>query len=84
LIYQVNDRWALGQRFEWFNFSGSGFGDVQNDDLYNYTAGVNYRAHANLLFRPEVRWVWDKNRYGFNEDFAGSQAAVGGDVVFTF
>ncbi|MFN5393160.1 MAG: outer membrane beta-barrel protein, partial [Planctomycetota bacterium] len=56
----------------------------QNDDLYNFTTGVNYRAHANLLFRPEVRWVWDKNRYGFNEDNAGSQAAVGGDVVFTF
>jgi len=84
LIYQLNDRWALGQRFEWFNFSGSGFGGAQNDDLYNYTAGVNYRAHANLLFRPEVRWVWDKNRYGFNEDNAGSQAALGGDVVFTF
>jgi hypothetical protein len=84
LIYQVNDRWALGQRFEWFNFSGTGFADAQNDDLYNYTVGVNYRAHANLLFRPEVRWVWDKNRHGFNEDNAGSQAAVGGDVVFTF
>jgi hypothetical protein len=28
--------------------------------------------------------VWDKNRYGFNEDNAGSQAAIGGDVVFTF
>jgi hypothetical protein len=84
LIYQLNDRWALGNRFEWFNFSGSGFGGAQNDDLYNFTTGVNYRAHANLLFRPEVRWVWDKNRYGFNEDNAGSQAAIGGDVVFTF
>ena len=84
LIYQLNNRWALGQRFEWFNYSGAGFGGAQNDELYNYTAGVNYRAHANLLFRPEVRWVWDKSRYGFNEDKAGSQAAIGGDMVFTF
>jgi hypothetical protein len=84
LIYQINDRWAFGQRFEWFNFGGSGFRGVQNDDQYNYTVGVNYRAHANLLFRPEVRWVWDKERYGFNENNAASQAAIGGDLLFTY
>jgi hypothetical protein len=84
LLYQINDRWAFGQRFEWFNFSGSGFRGVTNDDQYNYTMGVNYKASANLLFRPEVRWVWDKERYGFNEDNAGSQAAIGGDMLFTF
>lgn len=84
LLYQVNDRIAFGQRFEWFNFGGSGFQNVQNDDQYNYTVGINYRAHANLLFRPEVRWVWDKERYGFNEDDRASQAAIGGDMIFTF
>jgi hypothetical protein len=84
LIYQMNDRWSLGQRFEWFNYGGSGFGGAHNDELYNYTVGTNYRAHANLLFRPEVRWVWDRSRFGFNEDKAASQAAIGGDMVFTF
>ncbi|MEI8212492.1 MAG: outer membrane beta-barrel protein [Planctomycetota bacterium] len=84
LIYKVNDRWSWGQRFEWFNFGGLGFQGVQNDDLYNYTVGVNYRASSNLLIRPEVRFVWDKERYGFNEDFAASQAAIGGDVLYTF
>jgi len=84
LLYQVNDRWAFGQRFEWFNYGGAAFGDRVNDDLYNYTIGANYRAHANLLFRPEVRWVWDKTNFGFNEDNAASQAAIGGDMIFTF
>jgi hypothetical protein len=84
LIYKVNDRWSLGQRFEWFNFSGAAFNNVNNDNNYNFTTGVNYRASANLLFRPEVRWVWDRDRYGFNEDNASSQAAFGGDALFTF
>ena len=84
LIYKVNDRWSLGQRFEWFNFSGTAFNNVNNDNNYNFTTGVNYRASANLLFRPEVRWVWDRDRYGFNEDNASSQAAFGGDALFTF
>ena len=84
LIYQLNDRWSVGNRFEWFNYSGTGFRNAHNDDLYNFTVGTNYRAHANLLFRPEVRWVWDRARYGFNEDNRSSLATVGGDVIFTF
>ncbi|MCC6508157.1 MAG: porin [Pirellulaceae bacterium] len=84
LVYQATDRVALGQRFEWFNFGGDGFNSVQNDDLYNYTLGVNYRAHANLLVRPEVRWVWDREQFGFNENSDSTQTAFGGDMVFTF
>ena len=89
LLYKVNDRVTLGQRFEWFNFGGAGFTDAnglqrKNDDNFNFTTGLNYRAHANLLFRPEVRWVWDRQRYGFNENNASQQVAAGGDMVFTF
>ena len=88
LIYQINDCWAFGQRFEWFNISGTNFltqGTLQNADVYNYTAGLNYRASANLLFRPECRWVWDKEGVGFNEEkHRWSQAALGGDMIFTF
>ncbi len=84
LLYQVNDRIVFGQRFEWFNFGGSGFNNVINDDTYNYTLGINYKAHANLMFRPECRWVWDPERFGFNEDNRSSQAALGGDMIFTF
>ena len=84
LIYQHTDRVAFGQRFEWFNFSGEGFGGVNNDDVYNYTLGVNYRHSANLLFRPEIRTVWDKENYGFNENNNASQTSFGGDMIFTF
>ena len=89
LIYKVNDCVSIGNRFEWFNFGGAGFTDAtgnqrKNDDNFNFTTGLNYRANANLTLRPEVRWVWDRQRFGFNEQNASSQAAAGGDVVFTF
>ncbi len=89
LIYKVNDCVSIGNRFEWFNFGGAGFVDGagnqrKNDDNFNFTTGLNYKANANLMFRPEVRWVWDRQRFGFNEQNASSQAAVGGDMVFTF
>ena len=84
LIYKVNDCVSIGNRFEWFNFSGAGFANVRNDDNYNYTAGINYKVNSNLMFRPEARWVWDRQRFGFNENNASSQVAVGGDMLFTF
>ena len=91
LIYKVNDCVSLGQRFEWFNFDGAAFSafnqnaaNARNNNNLNFTTGVNYRANANLTLRPEVRWVWDRERFGFNENGASSQAAVGGDMVFTF
>ncbi len=84
LIYKVNDCVSLGNRFEWFNFGGAGFNNVQNDDNFNFTTNVNYRVNANLMFRPECRWVWDRQRFGFNENNASSQAAIGGDMLFTF
>ncbi len=88
LIYQINDCWSFGQRFEWFNLGGgneSGQIYIHNSDVYNYTAGLNYKASANLMFRPECRWVWDKDGVGFNEpQHRWSQAAIGGDMIFTF
>ena len=84
LIYKVNDCVSIGNRFEWFNFSGAAFNNVKNDDNFNYTLGVNYKVNSNLVLRPEARWVWDPERFGFNENFASSQVACGGDMVFTF
>ena len=91
LIYKVNDCVSLGNRFEWFNFDGAGFSAInqnannaRNNNNLNFTTGINYRHNANLMLRPEVRWVWDRERFGFNENNASSQAAVGGDMLFTF
>jgi hypothetical protein len=91
LIYSLNDRWSVGSRSEWFNYTTQ---QVHNADLYNQTFGVNYRPNANLIMRPEVRWVWDKNGVtgpvGANEIspntglFMPSQAAFGTDMIFLF
>jgi hypothetical protein len=84
LIYKVNDAVSLGQRFEWFNYGGGGFGNRRNDDLYNYTVGLNLKASANMMLRPECRWVFDRERFGFLESGKSSQAIFGTDMIFTF
>ena len=84
LIYKINDCVSLGQRMEWFNYGGAGFNNVRNDDLYNYTVGLNLKASANLMFRPEVRQVWDRKQFGFLENNKASQAVFGTDMIFTF
>jgi hypothetical protein len=83
LVYQLNDCWGVGSRSEWFNISSEAAG-IRNADVYNQTLGVNYRPTSNLVLRPEVRWVWDKEGIGFNENNATSQASFGMDGVFTF
>lgn len=81
LIHQLNDCWAVGGRFEWYNVDTAG----DNIDIYNLTGGVNYRPHANVLVRPEIRWDWDKNGDGLvNENGKESQATFGIDTIFTF
>jgi len=87
LLYKVNDCVSIGQRFEWFNFGGAGFANARNNELYNYTVGINYKASANLMFRPEVRYVWDRDRdapLGTLESGKNSQAIFGTDMIFTF
>ncbi len=56
LFYNVSDCLGLGTRFEWWNTRTAG---GNNSDLYNLTFGANIRPHANIVFRPEVRWNWD-------------------------
>lgn len=87
LIYALNDKWSLGSRTEWFNMTTA---QVRNADLYNQTFGVNYKPNCNLTFRPEVRWVWDKEQLGANEISPNdgrplpSQATFGTDMIFLF
>lgn len=83
LIYRINDRVSFGQRAEWLNYGGAAFA-ADNDDLYNYTVGLNYRPRPNLTFRPEIRTVWDNQNYGFNENGRSTQTAFGGDMAITF
>ncbi len=50
LIYTINDCLGIGARAEWWKLDGTSF--------YEATFGVNYRPHANLVIRPEVRHDW--------------------------
>ncbi len=81
LLYKVNCKTTVGSRSEWFNVST---GQIRNSDILNQTFGINYRTNANLVFRPEVRWVWDKDNLGVNENLKSSQAFFGMDAVFQF
>ena len=80
LFYRVNDCLGAGMRFEWFKDDafGANFGTV-NDDVYELTYGVNFKPHANLVVRPEVRHNWEFDN-GHDEDIT----VFGIDTVFTF
>ncbi|TWT83338.1 hypothetical protein CA13_48030 [Planctomycetes bacterium CA13] len=83
LIYTVNDCWAFGGRFEWYNEEGI-YSAVGNDaDIYALTLGANYKPHANVTVRPEIRWDWDDDQVVGLED-GDSQTTFGIDSIFTF
>lgn len=82
LIKTINDCWAVGARFEWYNSEGV-FTDAGTDaDVYALTAGVNYRPNANVIVRPEVRWDFDEDEVaGLDGE---DQFGFGVDSIFTF
>jgi len=84
LIYNLNDNWAWGSRFEWWQVNAFG-GDVIDTDVYSLTTGVNYRPNANLIFRPEVRYDWARgaNNLPLPED-RRDQFVFGMDAIFLF
>ncbi len=101
LIYAINDNWAWGSRFEWWNVAtdSRGFFTDDNDvyqgfdgnaDVYALTTGLNYRPHANLIIRPEIRYDWvrgvTKEQAGFVGlfDSGRDQFTFGMDTILTF
>ncbi|OUT58089.1 MAG: hypothetical protein CBB71_13675 [Rhodopirellula sp. TMED11] len=82
LIYTVNDCLAYGGRFEWYDQEGV---FDSEGEVTSLTAGLNYKPHANVLVRPEVRWDWD-NTAGVDaglED-GDDQTTFGIDTIFLF
>lgn len=79
LFYTVNDCMKLGGRFEWWKAS--------DFSIYEITGGVNYKLHANLIVRPEIRYQWASddtqaaNNFGITTE---EQAIFGCDAIFTF
>ena len=77
LIKTINDCTGIGARFEWWNTTPTVGG--ADFDTYNLTVGVNHRQHANLTWRPELRYDWYDGLGGNVDSF---KFAV--DAVMTF
>lgn len=85
LLYSLNDCLALGARYEWYQHEGI-FGPLgQEDEIEALTLGLNYRPHANVVVRPEVRWDEDHstNRVVGLEE-GRNQTTFGIDTILTF
>ena len=84
LIYSINDCWSYGTRFEWYD-AKSGVLAGNDVDVYALTAGVNYKPHANVTIRPEIRYDWvEGNPAGILENGDDDQTTFGIDSIFTF
>lgn len=84
LFYEINSRWKLGTRQEWYKADGISY--------YTWTYGVNYKPTANLTIRPEMRHMWAPGQpKGAAGDIArnihnvyGGEDVFGVDVIFKF
>jgi hypothetical protein len=90
LMYKVNDCLSYGGRFEWFQ-DPQGTRVVAGDrgSYYAVTGGFNYKPHANITIRPEIRYDCFNAFAGsagepFNDGAASSQFSGGMDVIFTY
>ena len=81
LFYTLNDCWAAGGRMEWWKSDGFSYGEV--------TFGLNYRPHANVIIRPEVRYDWTPSdagavNAGFADAAAYEETTFGVDMILTY
>jgi len=90
LIKTVNDCLSYGARVEWWNVDTRGA--ALDLDAYAITTGINYRPHANVVVRPELRYDWIDGDVAAIaaaggaslENARDSQFTFGMDTVFTF
>ena len=74
-IYRVNPCLGLGSRFEWFKstiYTGTA------DSTYSWTTGINFRRHANVVIRPELRVDWGEGAIDPGQPIFAS------DLIITF
>jgi len=67
LLFALNDCWGVGARVEWWKFDGQSFNAA--------TFGVNYKPHANLVLRPEVKREWIPGQ-GLDQTIFGMDAIL--------
>jgi hypothetical protein len=90
VIRKINDCWSAGGRLEWFD-DPQGVRVVPGNEgsYYEATLGLNYKPHANVVLRPEVRWDWfagdaAPGNLPFNNGQSNNQFAGGFDMIVTF
>jgi hypothetical protein len=83
VFYTINDCWKWGTRAEWWK-SNQLISDQTS--YYEVATGINYKASANLIIRPEVKWNWtpaegaviQQTGHDFNNTIFGM------DAIYTF
>ncbi len=96
LLYDLNECWSFGMRFEWFrdqdhsrviDLAGSGL-PVTGGNYYEVSAGANWSPWDDLIIRPELRWDWSDTESpalgvgGPFDNFTGSdQLTLALDVI---
>ncbi len=91
LIRKINDCWSFAGRIEWFQDpQGARISGGDNPgNYYEVTGGFNYKPHANITIRPELRYDWYNAFAGaasqpFNDGRESTQLSGGLDVIFTY
>ncbi|MFZ5830923.1 MAG: porin [Planctomycetota bacterium] len=90
LLYTINDCWSFGGRIEWFRDDDGVrvLGDGEGRNFYEFTAGINWRPHSNVIIRPELRYDWTSDPNPASQPFNGGtrtdQFSGGFDAIFTF
>jgi len=105
-LYKVNDCLSANLRAEWMrDDDGARIFGVPNvlpgvrtwpggpgfeGNFFEVTAGLNWRPHANVLLRPEIRWDWYDGTTGlggelpFDAGTSDDQLTAAIDLIITY
>lgn len=73
LFYNVNPCLGFGTRLEWWK-TDQLFTSTRS--TWDWTLGMNYRPHANVVIRPEIRMDWGAAAVDVGEGIVGIDAIV--------
>lgn len=93
LAMDINPRWTVGLRLEWFRDDdgirvGAPARYPSNDGIaanyYAGTVGANWRPLPWLTVRPNVRYDVSGSRLAFDNGFSDRQLLISSDIVLSF
>ena len=98
LFYEITECLSVGARYEWFRDDDHArilqVGALADGGEYReFTLGINWKPHANVLLRPEARWDWSDTDLrssfpglvgAFDDRSDKNQFTVGIDVIVRY